>query len=205
MDRKKLGLLGFAAIALAAISLASLEFTNVTNWYVNATLPPAMKYAGADTSITARNDGSTNYNSYIYVTYSYDKTGLNVTRISIVGFTGDVTNYTNALKVCNYYYNGPLTVSIKYIGYTSSSQYPQYVRQFVVYNSYNAQQWVGFITTGTTTTTQSGPVTLGQLQPGGCIPLGVYVLVDPSAYSAGVANGKTVLATYEVDITFSTT
>jgi D-arabinose 1-dehydrogenase-like Zn-dependent alcohol dehydrogenase len=63
MDRRKLGLLGFAAIALAAISLAALQFTNVTYWSVNATLPPAMKYPGADTGITGRNDGS-GYNNY---------------------------------------------------------------------------------------------------------------------------------------------
>jgi hypothetical protein len=199
MDRRKLGLLGFAAIALAAISLAALQFTNVTNWTVNATLPPAMKYAGTDTSITGRSDSS-GYNNYIYVTYSYDpSTHLNITKISIVGFTGDVTNYTNALQVCNRYYNGPLTVYITYKGPTSNSQYPQDVRQFVVYNSNNAQQWVGF-----NPTTQTGPVMLGQIQQGQCIPLGVSVLVDPGAYSAGVANGKTVLATYEVDITFST-
>ncbi len=199
MDRKKLGLLGFAAIALAAISLAALQFTNVTYWSVNATLPPAMKYAGADTGITGRNDGS-GHSNYIYVTYYYDpNTHLNITKISIVGFTGDVTNYTNALQVCNRYYNGPLTVYIKYIGPVGGS-YTNDVRQFVVYNSYNAQQWVGF----NPTTTQTGPVMLGQILQGQCIPLGVSVLVDPSAYSAGVANGATVLATYEVDITFST-
>jgi len=203
MDRRKLGLLGFAAIALAAISLAALQFTNVTNWSVNATLPPAMKYAGADTGITSRSDGS-NYNNYIYVTYYYDpKTYLNITRISIVGFTGDVTNYTNALKVCNYYYNGPLTVNITYIGPVGDSKYKQYVRQFVVYNPNNAQQWVGFVNT-TTITTQSRPVELGQISQNQCITLGVSVLVDPSAKSAGVADGKTPLATYEVDITFST-
>jgi hypothetical protein len=194
MDRKKLGLLGFAAIALAAISLAALQFTNVTNWTVNATLPPAMKYAGADTSITGRNDG---YSNYIYVTYYYSN-GLNITKISIVGFTGDVTNYTNALRICNRYYNGPLTVSIKYN--TAGSQSSGYVRQFVVYSYNNTQQWVGFTNPSTPTIS----ATLGTISQGQCIILGVYVLVDPSAYTAGVANGKTVLATYEVDITFST-
>jgi len=200
MDRRKLGLLGFAAIALAAISLAALQFTNVTYWSVNATLPPAMKYAGADTGITDRSDGSTNYKNYIYVTYYYDpNTGLNITRISIVGFTGDVTNYTNALQVCNRYYNGPLTVSIKYN--TARSQDSQYVRQFVVYSYNNTQRWVGFIDRNAPTTS----ATLGSISQGQCIILGVYVLVDPSAYSAGRADGKTVLATYEVDIMFSTT
>jgi len=202
MDRKKLGLLGFAAIALAAISLAALQFTNVTYWSVNATLPPAMKYAGADTGITGRSDGSTNYNNYIYVTY-YSSNGYNKTEISIVGFTGDVTNYTDALRICNYHYNGPLTVSIKYN--VARSQPSGYVRQFVVYSYNNTQQWVGFTTNPDTPTISA---TLGTISQGQCIILGVYVLVDPSAYSTNSASnhadGKTVLATYEVDITFST-
>jgi len=201
MDRRKLGLLGFAAIALAAISLAALQFTNLTTWYVNATLPPAMKYAGTDTGITGRTGDSGyntyGYNKYIYVS-SYPSNGYNITKISIVGFTGDVTNYTNALKVCNRYYNGPLTVSIKYN--TARSLDSQYVRQFVVYSYNNTQQWVGFIDRDAPTTS----ATLGSISRGQCIILGVYVLVDPSAYSAGVADGKTVLATYEVDIMFST-
>jgi len=203
MDRRKLGLLGFAAIALAAISLAALQFTNVTNWSVNATLPPAMKYAGADTGITGRSDGS-NYGNYIYVTYSYDSSGLNKTMISIVGFTGDVTNYTNALQVCNYHYNGPLTVYITYKGPaadSSSSQYKNYVSQFVVYDSNNAQQWVGF-----NPNVKTGPVMLGTILQKQCITLGVYVLVNATKYNINPSafNGQTVLATYEVDITFST-
>jgi hypothetical protein len=198
MDRRKLGLLSFAAIALAAISLAALQFTNVTKWSVNATLPPAMKYAGADTGITGRSDSS-GYSNYIYVTYYYSN-GLNITEISIVGFTGDVTNYTNALQVCNYHYNGPLTVNITYIGAVGGSNTGD-VDQFVVYNPNNPEQWVGFSSNGQTI---HGPITLGQIPQDQCIPLGVSVLVDPSAYSAGVANGKTALATYEVDITFST-
>jgi hypothetical protein len=194
--------LGFAAIALAAISLAALQFTNVTYWSVNATLPPAMKYAGTDTGITGRSDGSTNYNSYIYVSY-YSSNGYNITKISIVGFTGDVTNYTDALRICNYHYNGPLTVNIMYIG-PVGGQYTGDVDQFVVYNPNNPEQWVGF----NSKQTIHGPITLGQILQDQCITLGVSVLVDPSAYSTNsannLANGKTVLATYEVDITFST-
>ncbi|MFP3193538.1 MAG: hypothetical protein RXR02_10540 [Thermoproteus sp.] len=203
MDRRKLGLLGFAAIALAAISLAALQFTNVTNWSVNATLPPAMKYAGTDTGITGRSDGSTNYNSYIYVSY-YSSNGYNITKISIVGFTGDVTNYTDALRICNYHYNGPLTVNITYIGSVGGSNTGD-VHQFVVYNPSNPGQWVGFSSNGQTI---HGPITLGQIPQDQCITLGVSVLVDPSAYSTNsannLANGKTELAIYEVDITFST-
>jgi len=204
MERRKLGLLGFAAIALAAISLAALQFTNVTYWSVNATLPPAMKYAGADTSITGRSDSS-GYSNYIYVTYSYDpNTGLNITKISIVGFTGDVTNYTNALQVCNYHYNGLLTVYITYKGPVGGSATSD-VSQFVVYNPNNPGQWVGFNYNGQTI---SGPIPLGQIPQNQCMQLGVSVLVKPSAYSTNsannLANGNTQLATYEVDITFST-
>jgi hypothetical protein len=112
-----------------------------------------------------------------------------------VGFTGDVTNYTNALKVCNYHYSNSLTVYITYIGSVGGSA-PSDVDQFVVYNPSNPGQWVGFNSEGSKNT---GPISLGTISQGQCIPLGVSVLVDPS----GRADGKTVLATYEVDITFS--
>ncbi|MFP3252233.1 MAG: hypothetical protein RXO32_10970, partial [Thermoproteus sp.] len=120
--------------------------------------------------------------------------------ISIVGFTGDVTNYTNALKVCNYYYNGPLTVSITYKGSVGGAA-PNDVAQFVVYNPSNEQQWVGFNNKGST---NPGPVTLGTISQGGCITLGVSVLVNATDYNPTLFNGQNVLATYEVDITFST-
>ncbi|MGC9170656.1 MAG: hypothetical protein ACP5HD_07925 [Thermoproteus sp.] len=202
MDKRRLGLLAFAGLALAAISLAALQFTNVTNWQVNATLPPAMKYAGLDTGITGRSDGS-GYDKYIYVSWTTDEYGRNVTQISIVGFTGDITNYTNAIRVCNYYYDGSLTVNITYRGPVGPPS--PYVQRFIVYNGSN---WVGFYTINGTVYTRPGPVTVDKISKGGCINLGVSVLVDPSAYSTdptkNFANGKTVLATYEVDIIFST-
>ncbi|MFP3198502.1 MAG: hypothetical protein RXR06_01315, partial [Thermoproteus sp.] len=148
---------------------------------------------------------SSGYSNYIYVTYYYDpNTGLNITEISIVGFTGDVTNYTNALQVCNYHYNGQLTVNITYIGPVGGSS-PGNVSQFVVYNPSSPGQWVGFNYNGQTI---PGPISLGTISLGQCMPLGVSVLVKPSAYSTNsannLANGTVVLATYEVDITFST-
>ncbi|MGC9119461.1 MAG: hypothetical protein ACP5I3_10815, partial [Thermoproteus sp.] len=195
MDKRRLGLLAFAGLALAAISLAALQFTNVTYWQVNATLPPAMKYAGSDTSIAS---------NYIHVSWSTDSYGRNVTQISIVGFTGDITNYTNAIRVCNYYYNGPLTVNITYRG-SVGGNYTKYVQRFIVYNGSN---WVGFYNNSGTVYTQPGPVKVREISKGECINLGVSVLVNSTAYSTdstkNFANGKTPLATYEVDIIFST-
>lgn len=188
MDKRLMGLLMFVGLALAAVSLAALQFLNVTNWQVNATLPPAMKYSGSDASTLS---------NYISVSYQYSN-GYNITKISIIGFTGDVTNYTDALHICNYYYNGPLNVEIKYVGPVGGSS--NYVDQFVVYNSGNPSQWVGFNNQGTSVTQAN----LGSIPQGQCIKLGVSVLVDPSAYTAGLANGQTPLATYEVDIIFST-
>jgi len=84
--------------AKIVLAMATMSFTNVTYWLINATLPPTMKYPGSDTQIAGRLDNS-DYKNYVYVTYYYDSsTGYNVTRISIVGFTGDPANYTNVLQ-----------------------------------------------------------------------------------------------------------
>jgi len=94
MARKKnyRPLIALAALAVAALAMATLTFTNVTYWLINATLPPAMKYPGTDATSSATN-------MYVKVSYYYDSTrGYNITRISIVGFTGDPANYTKCPK-----------------------------------------------------------------------------------------------------------
>ena len=87
-------LMALVALAAAALVAATVTFTNVTYWLINATKPPAMKYPGADTAVAG--------GQYVKVSYYYDS-GINITRISIIGFTGDPTNYTSVIKVCNYY------------------------------------------------------------------------------------------------------
>ncbi len=177
-------------LAVAALASAAVVFTNVTYWLVNATRPPAMKYAGADTGIAQ--------GMYVRVSYYYDSANaLNITRISVVGFTGDPTNYTNVIRVCNYYGTVPVTAKLIYRGMVSGP-HSSYIRGFYVYwtGPTTSPNGVGFI--GTTTYPQSGTVTLN---PGQCANVGVHIRIDP-ATPATIANGKTVLATYQVNIQF---
>jgi len=215
MARKKnyRPLIALAALAVAALALATMTFTNVTYWLINATLPPAMKYAGTDTTIAGRADNS-GYDKYVYVTYYYDpNTGYNVTRISIVGFTGDPTNYTDVLHLCNKYYSKTLYAKLVAKGYMTCSDpacanVPQYIKDFRVYFYQDGQgktygysangyyvQFVG--STAQVTSTNSVPIPQGS-----CAVVGAYVVVDPSLPSQ-YRDGKTVIAQYEVDVVFS--
>ncbi|MFN3805349.1 MAG: hypothetical protein ACK4SY_09850 [Pyrobaculum sp.] len=176
-----------AVLAAAALSLAVLTFTNVTYWVINATLPPVMKYAGPD----AEGEATSQYVK-VYPYYDAQK-GYNVTKISVIGFTGDVTNYTEVLRVCNTYGSTPYTASLRYVGLISG-QYANYVRIFKVYWKDNPAQWVGF----DDESTQVGPVST-TIDVGQCATAGVIVLIDPTL-PAGARNGKTILAEYQVDI-----
>ncbi|MEZ0318431.1 MAG: hypothetical protein ABWK05_00335 [Pyrobaculum sp.] len=184
-------LLALAALAVAALAAAAVTFTNVTYWLVNATMPPAMKYAGADTSVAG--------GKYVKVSYYYDSANaLNITRISVVGFTGDPVNYTDVVRVCNYYGTTDINATLIYKG-AVSQPYGKYVNTFYVYwtNPYT-QPGVGFIGS----TQYPGPSPSVTIKPGRCAYLGVYVKIDPSIPS-NLADGQTVLATYEVDIQMS--
>jgi hypothetical protein len=102
-------LMALVALAAAALVAATVTFTNVTYWLINATKPPAMKYPGADTAVAG--------GMYVKVSYYYDSNrGINITRISIIGFTGDPTNYTSVIKVCNYYGPTPITANLVWVG-----------------------------------------------------------------------------------------
>ncbi|MFN7105643.1 MAG: hypothetical protein ACK4M3_03555, partial [Pyrobaculum sp.] len=175
------------ALAAAALSLATLTFTNVTYWLINATMPPVMKYAGPDAEAAATSP-------YVKVGYYYESSsGYNVTRISVIGFTGDLTTYGKVLRVCNTYGTTTFTASLNYVGIVSGP-YNNYVKVFKVYWSDDPGQWVGF----EGGSTQAGPVSI-QIAPGQCATAGVAVLVDPSL-PAEARDGKTVLATYQVNI-----
>jgi len=186
-------LIALTTLAVAALALATLTFTNLTYWVVNATLPPAMKYPGTDTQI--------GNGQYVKVSSYYDNRGYNITRISIVGFTGDPTNYTDVVQLCNKAYDGTLYVYLHYMGVVSGP-YDSYVKEFWVYpTSAGYSGGVGF-TLGSTTT-DAGPY---QLNKGKCLSLGVHVLVDPSLRDSHpeVLNGNTVIATYQVNVEFRT-
>jgi len=186
-------LMALVALAAAALVAATVTFTNVTYWLINATKPPAMKYLGFDTSVAG--------GQYVKVSYYYDSDrGINITRISIIGFTGDPTNYTSVIKVCNYYGSTPITANLVWVGLVESTGYESYIRAFLVgpfVRSPAVIDGVGFV--GSTTYDTAGPYTIN---PGQCIDIGAYVAIDP-AIPASLADGRTVLGQYQVNIRMS--
>jgi hypothetical protein len=186
-------LMALVALAAAALVAATVTFTNVTYWLINATKPPAMKYPGADTAVAG--------GQYVKVSYYYDSDrGINITRISIIGFTGDPTNYTSVIKVCNYYGTTPITANLAWVGQVGSTGYERYIKAFLVgplVRSPAVIDGVGFV--GSTTYNTAGPYTI---YPGQCIDIGAYVAIDP-AIPSSLADGRTVLGQYQVDIRMS--
>ena len=189
-------LMALVALAAAALVAATVTFTNVTYWLINATKPPAMKYLGFDTSVAG--------GQYVKVSYYYDSDrGINITRISIIGFTGDPTNYTSVIKVCNYYGSTPITANLVWVGLVESTGYESYIRAFLVgpfVRSPAVIDGVGFV--GSTTYDTAGPYTI---YPGQCIDIGAYVVIDPSIADdhPEVLEGGTVLGQYQVNIRMS--
>jgi hypothetical protein len=181
-------LIVLVVLAAVAFVAATVTFTNVTYWLINATRPPAMKYAGADTAIAG--------GQYVRVSFYYDSgRGINITRISIVGFTGDPTTYDSVVRVCNYYGNIPIQARLEWRGRVTNTGHEQYIKAFYVRGPDG--QRVGF--EGGTTYTTAGPYTIN---PGQCITLGAYVAIDP-AIPPHLANGRTVLGQYQIDIIMS--
>ena len=186
-------LMALVALAAAALVAATMTFTNVTYWLINATKPPAMKYLGNDTGIT---DSYAPWGKYVIVNYYYDSVrGLNITRISIIGFTGDPENYTSVIRVCNYYGGRPITANLVWVGPVRSTGYESYIRAFLVKGPDG--RYVGFV--GSTTYNTAGPYTIGT---GQCIDIGAYVAIDP-AIPSNLTDGKTVLGQYQVNIRMS--
>jgi hypothetical protein len=184
-------LMALVALAAAALVAATVTFTNVTYWLINATKPPAMKYAGADTAVAG--------GQYVKVSYYYDSNrGINITRISIIGFTGDPTNYTSVIKICNYYGTTPIQAQLVWRGPVTTTGYEQYIKAFLVGPAVDTNiVGVGFV--GSTTYNTAGPYTIN---PGQCIDIGAYVAIDP-AIPPNLADGKTVLGQYQIDIRMS--
>jgi hypothetical protein len=184
-------LMALVALAAAALVAATVTFTNVTYWLINATKPPAMKYPGTDTTVAG--------GQYVKVSYYYDSNrGINITRISIIGFTGDPTNYTSVIKVCNYYGTTPIQAQLVWRGPVTTTGYESYIKAFLVGPAVGTNiVGVGFV--GSTTYSTAGPYTINQ---GQCIDIGAYVAIDP-AIPSNLADGKTVLGQYQVDIVMS--
>jgi hypothetical protein len=181
-------LMALVALAAAALVAATVTFTNVTYWLINATKPPAMKYLGNDTAVAG--------GQYVKVSYYYDRDrGINITRISIIGFTGDPTNYTSVIRVCNYYGPTSITANLVWVGQVGTTGHENYIRAFLVKGPDG--RGVGFL--GNDTRRTAGPYTIN---PGQCIDIGAYVAIDP-AIPDSLADGRTVLGQYQVDIRMS--
>jgi len=200
-------LIALAALAVAALALATMTFTNLTYWQISATLPPAMKYNGSDFTITSRADSS-GYQRYVYVSHEYDSSrGLNITRISIVGFTGDPTNYTDVLRLCNKNYQGILYAKLV-AGGSLGGNAPDKIKDFRVYfyqdgqgNTYGYDAEDYYVKFEGSSIKES-PTKSVPIPRGTCAIVGAYVVVDPSL-SSQYRDGKTVIAQYEVDVVFS--
>ena len=196
-------LMALVALAAAALVAATMTFTNVTYWLINATKPPAMKYAGADTEI---NGTYTPWGRYVIVGYYYDSDrGINITRISIIGFTGDPVNYTSVIKVCNYYGTTPIGVWLVWRGPTTTTGYERYIRAFLVGPAVGRTPSINIVGVGFvnwTSYTVYDTANLGTINTGECIDIGAYVAIDP-AIPANLTDGKTVLGQYQVNIRMS--
>jgi hypothetical protein len=182
-------LIALAALAVAAMVASMFTFTNVTYWVINATKPPVTADLGSD----ATGGGD----EYINIDTEYDPTtGRNITRISIVAFRGVTTDFPSALKLCNRYGSGPMQARLIWQGRVGTTGHESYIRTFYVYGP--GGQKVGF--DDSTTYNTAGPFTIN---PGSCIDIGAYVLVDANLPDH-LADGRTILARYQVDIEIST-
>jgi hypothetical protein len=165
-------------LAVASFAAAAVTITNITEWHVqSAGTPPIVKVAGADV------DGK-----LISVTTQTGSDGTNRTIITIKGYTGDPTYYSEVIKICN---KGSKSYDVKlvYKGYSGDWTNVKYLTL-----------WLGSggpqlkIDSGTGRDSSSGSVSL---QPGGCISVPAEVLVDANTPTS---EWNKDLITIEVDV-----
>jgi hypothetical protein len=150
-------------LAVASFVAAAVTITNITEWHVqSAGTPPIVKVAGADV------DGN-----LISVTYQTGDDGINRTIITIKGYTGDPTYYSEVIKICNKDTSKSYAVKLVYNGVPDGDwTYVKYLKL-----------WLGTtgpleIKSGVSTGTYIGPVTVG---PNSCVSVPAEVLVTPGA------------------------
>jgi len=167
-------------IVLATLSFATaaITLTNITEWHVqSAGTPPVVKVKGADV------DGS-----LLSVSTYTASDGTNRTVITIKGYTGDPTYYSEAIKICNKDTTKTYSVKLVYRGVLSGNfTYVQYLKL-----------WLGSAgpLTITSSTPQDGSVSIGPVSvgPNSCVSVPAEVLVKP-----GAPTGSD-LASVEVDV-----
>ena len=165
-----------AVLALASFAAAAVVITNITEWNVVAAYAPIVKEAGADVDT-----------GYVSVsTYTADD-GTSRTVITITGFKGDPTKYTEALRICN-----------RETGETAANYEVELVYKEVLGGGWTHVKYIKFWLGG------SGPLTVtsfgadgtakATVSAGQCVPVAVEVLVTPEA-----PTGQTLI-TVEIDV-----
>jgi hypothetical protein len=151
-------------LAVASFAAAAVTITNITEWHVQSAAPPIVKVKGADV------DGSLLSVS----TYTNTQDGTNRTVITIKGYTGDPTYYSEAIKICNK--DTQKSFSVKLV-------YKQLLDGGWTYVKY-LKLWLGSggpslnIDSTTAKGTSSGSVNVG---PNSCVSVPAEVLVTPGA------------------------
>jgi hypothetical protein len=153
-------------LAVASFAAAAVTITNITEWHVqSAGTPPIVKVAGADVN-----------GSLLSVsTYTNTQDGTNRTVITIKGYTGDPTYYSEAIKICNKDTTKTYSVKLVYKGLLGGNfTYVQYLKL-----------WLGSAgpLTITSSTAQDGSVYIGPVNvgPNSCVSVPAEVLVKPGA------------------------
>jgi hypothetical protein len=161
-------------IVLATLSFATaaITLTNITEWHVqSAGTPPIVKVVGTDVN------GTINSNDLVSIYRYIAADGTNRTKIIIKGYTGDWTNYTSVLQICNKGTDGhKYTVQLQFGGFDTSVTTSSYFKYLVLH--FNGE-------TMTITSSGATPTTIGSatLTPNQCVDVGADVLVAPEAPS----------------------
>jgi hypothetical protein len=160
-------------LATLSFAAATVTLTNITEWHVqSAGTPPVVKVAGRDVD-----------NNLLKVELK-TVDGTNRTVITIKGYTGDPTNYSEVIKICN---KASKTYSVKLVSIGVIGGDWTYVKYLKL--------WLG--STGPLTidsshlTGEIGPV---DVEAGSCVPVPAEVLVTP-----GAPTGSDLI-TIEVDV-----
>ncbi|ABL78920.1 hypothetical protein [Thermofilum pendens] len=172
------------ALASTAFAVAAVTLTNITEWHIQAAgTPPIVKVAGADAGT-----------GLISVSTTTASDGTNRTVITIKGYTGDPTRYSEVIKICNKDTTKTYTVSLVYKGVISSGGWNNYVKYLTL--------WLGGYPSGpsiTITSTTTPPASTGTVQvgPGICVPVSAEVLVDASTPQS---SWNTDLMSIQIDV-----
>jgi len=145
-------------LAVASFAAAAVTITNITEWHVqSAGTPPIVKVAGTDVD-----------DKLISVTTQTGSDGTNRTIITIKGYTGDPTYYSEVIKICN---KGDQAYNVKLVAkgvLDGNWNYVHYLKLWL-----NNQEPPLELKSGQTT----GETSQVSVPAGECVPVSAEVLV----------------------------